>query len=107
MGACLLGRLVAHHGASQRSNGRGATCGGTLSAPLNFKLGQKLYWSGEFDRAIEVITKALELDPHFAFSHLILAHVYAWKGMYEESLATCEKVASLSGDSSYAECCAP
>lgn len=66
-----------------------------LSATLNFKLGQKLYWTRNYDHAIETITKALELDPSFVFSYIILAHVYAWKGMFKEGLATGEKVASL------------
>jgi tetratricopeptide (TPR) repeat protein len=74
-----------------------------LSAPLNFKLGQKLYFRRDYDRAIELLQKALELDPNFVSTHGILAHVYAGKGMYEESLTTCEKVAALSGGSPFSK----
>jgi serine/threonine-protein kinase len=66
-----------------------------LSAGLSVRLGHKLHLMGNNDRALEQIQKALELDPNFSSNHILLVHVYAWKGMYEESLATCEKVASL------------
>jgi tetratricopeptide (TPR) repeat protein len=70
-----------------------------LSAPLNFKLGQKLYFWRDYDRAIELLQKALELDPNFVSTHMMLAYVYAVKGMCEQSLTTCEKVSALYGDS--------
>jgi tetratricopeptide (TPR) repeat protein len=72
-----------------------------LSAGLNCKLGQKLYWTGDYDRALEQLQKALEFDPNFVSAHWMLARIYAWKGMYEESLATCEKVAALYGGSPF------
>jgi serine/threonine protein kinase/predicted Zn-dependent protease len=72
-----------------------------LSASLNFKLGQKLSWNGDHDRAIEQLQKALEFDPNFVWTHVMLAHVYAWKGMREESLLACEKAASLYSGSLY------
>jgi non-specific serine/threonine protein kinase len=72
-----------------------------LSAPLNFKLGQKLYFRRDYDRAIDLLQKALELDPNFVSTQMMLAHVYAGKGMYEDSLTTCEKVAALYGDSPF------
>jgi TolB-like protein/Tfp pilus assembly protein PilF len=68
-----------------------------LSASLNFHFGQKLLWSGDHERAIEQFKKALEFDADFAWAHLGLALAYAWGGMYAESLATCEKVATLLG----------
>jgi serine/threonine protein kinase/tetratricopeptide (TPR) repeat protein len=74
-----------------------------LSAPLNFKLGQKLYFRRDYDRAIELLQKALELDPNFVSTYGMLAHVYAGKGMYEESLTTCEKVAALYGGSPFSK----
>jgi serine/threonine protein kinase/Tfp pilus assembly protein PilF len=66
-----------------------------LSAGLNVRLGHKLHLMGNNDRALEQIKKALELDPNFSSNHILLVRVYAWKGKYEESLATCEKVANL------------
>jgi serine/threonine protein kinase/Tfp pilus assembly protein PilF len=70
-----------------------------LSASLNAKLGQKLYLRRNYDRALEQLQKGLELDPNFVSTHMLIAHAHAWKGMYEESLAACEKVATLFGGS--------
>ena len=68
-----------------------------LSAGRNFNFGQKLLWSGDNERAIEQLKKALEFDADFAWAHIGLARAYACRGMYEESLAACEKVATLFG----------
>jgi adenylate cyclase len=72
-----------------------------LSASLNFKLAHKLALIRDYDRALEQTQKALELDPMFLSTHILLAHVYGWKGMHEESLATCEKVTALYGRSPF------
>ena len=74
-----------------------------LSASLIFKLGQKFFYGRDYDRALEQLQKALELDPNFAFSYVFLAKAYAWKGRFEEGLAACEKVASLFGDTPYTQ----
>jgi serine/threonine protein kinase/tetratricopeptide (TPR) repeat protein len=72
-----------------------------LSASLIFNLGLRLWYIRAYDRALEQLQKALELDPNFVWAHVYLAQVYAWKGRYEESLAACEKVASLFGGNAY------
>jgi eukaryotic-like serine/threonine-protein kinase len=72
-----------------------------LSAGLIFRLGQKLCYLRDYDRSLEPLQKTLELDPNFVWAHAFLAQVYAWKGAYEESLAVCEKVASLLGGNPY------
>ncbi len=72
-----------------------------LSAGLIFKLGQKLCYLRDYDRSLEPLQKSLELDPNFVWAHAFLAQVYAWKGAYAESLAVCEKVASLFGGNPY------
>jgi serine/threonine protein kinase/tetratricopeptide (TPR) repeat protein len=72
-----------------------------LSAGLTFKLGHKLWYLRDYDRALEPLQKTLELDPNFVWAHVFLALVYAWKGAYEKSLAVSEKVASLFGGNPY------
>jgi len=72
-----------------------------LSASLIFNLGLRLCYIRAYDRALEQLQKALELDPNFVWAHVYLARVYAWKGRYEESLAASEKVASLFGGNAY------
>ena len=72
-----------------------------LSTGHNFRFGQKLYYRRDYDRALEQLQKTLELDPNFAYTYAFLAQVYASKGMYTESLAAWEKMASLSWDDHY------
>jgi len=66
-----------------------------LSPSVIVKLGQKLYWRGEYSRALELLQRALEIDPNSAFSYVYLAQVYACMGMCADSLAACERVATL------------
>jgi tetratricopeptide (TPR) repeat protein len=68
-----------------------------LSSSLNLNFGEKLLWSGDHERAIEQLKKALEFEADFAWVHLGLAQAYASRGMYGESLASCEKVATRFG----------
>jgi tetratricopeptide (TPR) repeat protein len=63
-----------------------------LSAGLNARLGSKLSLWSDYDRALEQLQKALELDPNLVFTNMALAATYARKGMYQEGLATCKKV---------------
>ena len=58
-----------------------------LSPSLIFKLGQKLSYGRDYDRALEQIHKALELDPNFEWAHIFLAKVLAWTARNEESLS--------------------
>src|SRR5262249_39986418 len=72
-----------------------------LSASLIFNLGQRLCCIRAYDRALQQLQKALELDPNFIWAHVYLAQVFAWKGRYEDSLAACEKVVSLLAGNTY------
>jgi tetratricopeptide (TPR) repeat protein len=65
-----------------------------LSAGLNARLGSKLALRGDYDRALEQLQKALEFDPNLEFTLMTLALTYSRKGMYEEGLATCQKVSN-------------
>jgi TolB-like protein/DNA-binding winged helix-turn-helix (wHTH) protein len=53
--------------------------------------------SGQYDLAIEIIHKKLELDPNFASGYVSLGDVYARKGMYREAIAQIQKGVNLSG----------
>jgi tetratricopeptide (TPR) repeat protein len=44
-----------------------------LSAGRNSRLGQKLCWRGDYDCALEQLQKALEFDPNFVHTHVMLA----------------------------------
>jgi tetratricopeptide (TPR) repeat protein len=49
-----------------------------------------LYYSRQYDRAIEQFRAVLDMDPTFPRAHMVQA-AYAQKGMYEESLAVIRK----------------
>jgi TolB-like protein/Flp pilus assembly protein TadD len=53
--------------------------------------------SGQYDLAIEILRKKLELDPNFAGTYLWLGNVYERKGMYQEAIAQFQKGFDLSG----------
>ena len=72
-----------------------------LSASLNFMLALNLALIRDHDRALEQLQKALELEPDFVWAYPLLAQVYVRKARYDESLAACEKVASLFGGNTY------
>ena len=68
-----------------------------LSPLINQTMGNVLMLAGDYDGAVDALLHTLELDPHFAAAHSVLACVYCLKGMYEEALARFEKVGSLAG----------
>jgi tetratricopeptide (TPR) repeat protein len=67
-----------------------------LSPAVNFQLGGMLFYARQYDQAIEQFRKALELDPSM-MPEVMLAFVYAQKGMYAEAEAECEKARLLPG----------
>ena len=52
---------------------------------------QKLTNSGDFERALFEIEKALEVDSRFSQGHAMKGNIYFLKGDYEKSLASFEK----------------
>jgi pentatricopeptide repeat protein len=61
-----------------------------LSLVINRNLGAVLYYARDYDRAIEVLQKTLEMDPGFSFAHVYLGEAYLHKSMCEEALAEFE-----------------
>ncbi len=53
--------------------------------------GAILYFSRQYDRAIEKLRAVLEVDPNFLHAH-ILAYVYVQKGMFADAQADLEKL---------------
>lgn len=56
-----------------------------------------LYKRHEYDRAIQGIFRALELDPNSGYSHHELFENYSAKGMYREAIEELQKTAKLFG----------
>jgi Tfp pilus assembly protein PilF len=61
-----------------------------LSLVINRNFGAVLFYARNYDRAIEVLRKTLEMDPGFSFTHAYLGEAYLQKSMYEEALAEYE-----------------
>jgi tetratricopeptide (TPR) repeat protein len=53
--------------------------------------------SGQYDLAIEIARKKLELDPNSPLPYLSLGRAYSRKGMYQEAVTQFQKALDLSG----------
>jgi len=69
-----------------------------LSLVINTHLGNILYYSRQYDLAIEQYQKTLEMNPNFAMTHFYLGYAYLEKARYEESVAEFRKASSLGED---------
>lgn len=69
-----------------------------LSLAISTDLGRTYYLARQNDRAIEHLTKLIEMDPNYARTHFYLATAYQEKGMFEESIQEMEKGLVLSGE---------
>jgi len=49
----------------------------------------------QYDQAIELFLKAIEMDPNFAPAHAQLGHVYLKKGMYVDAIRELQKAKAL------------
>ena len=58
-----------------------------LSAPINTDIGFSLFYSGDYDAAIEKLNVSLAMNPNFGLAHLWLGRVYQEKKMFKESIA--------------------
>jgi serine/threonine-protein kinase len=56
----------------------------------------------QYDRAINELKKALEMDPNFAVAHNRLGRIYTLIGKYGEAIAELKTAVELSGRSTYA-----
>jgi adenylate cyclase len=65
---------------------------------MNQTAANVLMLARDYDGAIEVLRKTLDLDAHFAAANSVLGFVYTFKGRYEDALAQCEKVSTLASN---------
>jgi len=49
-------------------------------------VGLFLYYERRYDRALEELNKALEVDPNHSATHLFLGWIYEAMGKYEEAV---------------------
>jgi TolB-like protein/DNA-binding winged helix-turn-helix (wHTH) protein/Tfp pilus assembly protein PilF len=56
-----------------------------LSLHINHKLCAILYWTREYDAAIDQCRRTIELEPRYGNAHWHLAHAYDAKGLHDEA----------------------
>lgn len=66
-----------------------------FSLPINADLAQVLYFTGDFDGAIEQGKRTLALDENFVNAHVYLYQAYTLKGMYDEAVSEYFKVRQI------------
>jgi TolB-like protein/DNA-binding winged helix-turn-helix (wHTH) protein len=70
-----------------------------LSTNINWSLGWRLYLARQYDRSIAQLRDALEMDPSYEWSHLILGQAYEQKGELNLALIESRKASELSHNS--------
>jgi serine/threonine protein kinase/Tfp pilus assembly protein PilF len=60
--------------------------------------GLTLYYNRQYDAAIEMARKTLELDPNYAAAHRLLSLAYQAKGMFEEAIVENQKWGEFTGN---------
>ena len=60
--------------------------------------GLTLYYNRQYDEAIALAVKTLELDPNYAAAHRLLSLAYQAKGMFAEAIVENEKWGALTGN---------
>jgi len=61
-----------------------------LSAPISTNIGFSIYYSGDYDQAIEQLQTSLQLNPTFGLTQLWLGRAYQQKKLYSKAI-TCYK----------------
>ncbi len=98
--ASILGATRRHHEAWEQINE--AMRLDPLSLPNNAEVVRTLYYSRDYDRAIEQGQKALQLDPNYARTQFWLGRVYSQKQMHGEAIAASRKILEAMPDSNLA-----
>jgi len=67
-----------------------------LSISINFSLGWRLYMARQYNRAIEQLHNALEMDPSYELPHLVVGQAYEQEGEYALAIPELRKAVDLS-----------
>jgi serine/threonine-protein kinase len=68
-----------------------------LSPSINTDMGELLYFSRDYDKAVEQIRSTLDMQPDFVPAYWELGNVYERRQMYDQSIAIQRKALELSG----------
>jgi tetratricopeptide (TPR) repeat protein len=99
-GLTIIGHLENQHGARVSSEAEGSISISPLSrSQLLFRRGKASMERGEYDLAIDSLSKALYEDPNFVDAHILLAKAYnEKKGAYLESVKYLKNAIELETD---------
>jgi eukaryotic-like serine/threonine-protein kinase len=67
-----------------------------LSLIINTSAGWTLYFSRQYEQAVESLRKTLEIDAHFPYAHAMLGQSYLQLGRFEEAIAELQAASDLS-----------
>ena len=70
-----------------------------LSLIINTSVGWTLYFSRQYERAMESLRKTLEIDAHFVLAHAMLGKSYLQLGRLQEAIPEFQVASDLSGAS--------
>ncbi len=70
-----------------------------VSLIINAVRGLLYYWMRRYDDAIAQCLKTLEMDPNYSMAYLYLEWTYSAHGMWEQAIASGEKLVAISGES--------
>jgi len=74
-----------------------------LSPGVNANVGWILFFARQYDQAIEVLKKTLELDRNYDLTLNYLGYAYTAKGMYAEAIAAYQQAIKARGDNTEAQ----
>ena len=69
-----------------------------LSLLTNTSLGRQLYFTRQYDAAMQQLSKTLDMDPKFVPAQHAIEAAYAQNGMFKEAIGERQKVLTLSGN---------
>ena len=69
-----------------------------MSLLTNTSLGRQLYFTRQYDAAVQQLTKTLDMDPKFVPAQHAIEAAYAQNGMFKEAIGERQKVLTLSGN---------
>jgi len=70
-----------------------------LSLIINNSAGWTLYFSRQYEQAVESLRKTLEIDAHFVYTHAMLGQSYLQLSRFQEAIAEFQAASELSGAS--------
>jgi len=72
-----------------------------LSAIIGTNAGWVYFLAGQSDKATQILTKVIEIDPNFPRAHFRLGNIYEGEGLYSRAIGEYEKAVQLSDGDTY------